>query len=76
MNWRERIHIDPEILVGKPVVRGTRLAVEFILGLLGQGWSEKDVLDNYPGLKKEDIQACQAYASELLQSEKLYAVGS
>lgn len=76
MNWRERIHIDPEILVGKPVVRGTRLAVEFILGLLGQGWSEKDVLDNYPGLKREDIQACQAYASELLQSEKLYAVGS
>lgn len=76
MNWRERIHIDPDILVGKPIVKGTRLAVEFILGLLGQGWSEQEILENYPGLEKADIQACQAYVSELLQSEKLYAVGS
>jgi uncharacterized protein (DUF433 family) len=58
MNWQERIVVDPDILVGKPVVRGTRLAVEFIIGLLGQGWCEADILRNYPGLTSEDIRAC------------------
>jgi len=46
MDWRDRIVIDPEILVGKPVIRGTRLAVEFIIDLLAQGWTEADVLRN------------------------------
>lgn len=50
------------MLVGKPVVKGTRLAVEFIVDLLAQGWSEADVLRNYPRLTHEDIQACLAYA--------------
>ena len=45
MNWRERISVDPQVLVGKPVVRGTRLAVEFIVDLLAQGWSEQQILD-------------------------------
>ncbi len=72
MNWRERIILDPDILVGKPVVRGTRLAVEFIIDLLAAGWSEADVLKNYPGLTAEDIQACLAYASEILHSQKVY----
>jgi uncharacterized protein (DUF433 family) len=62
MNWRERIVIDPEILVGKPVIKGTRLAVEFVIDLLAQGWTEAEILDNYPGLTREDIQACLAYA--------------
>jgi uncharacterized protein (DUF433 family) len=57
-NWQERIVIDPSILVGKPVVKGTRLAVEFIVDLLAQGWSEMEILRNYPGLTHEDIQAC------------------
>ena len=60
MNWQERIVVNPEILVGKPVVKGTRLAVEFIIGLLAQGWSEAEVLRNYPGLTREDIQACRS----------------
>jgi uncharacterized protein (DUF433 family) len=55
MSWPERIVIDPEILAGKPVVRGTRLAVEFILELLAAGQSEADILANYPGLAREDI---------------------
>ncbi|MEN6640889.1 MAG: DUF433 domain-containing protein [Armatimonadia bacterium] len=63
MHWRDRIHVDPEILAGKPAVKGTRLSVEFILGLLEQGWSEDDVLANYPGLEIDDIRACRAYAS-------------
>jgi len=63
MNWQEHINVDPEVLVGKPVVRGTRLAVDFIISLLAQGWSEADILGNYPGLTREDILACLSYAS-------------
>ena len=73
MNWKDRIDIDPEIFVGKPVIKGTRLAVEFIIDLLAQGWVEKDILRNYPGITREDIQACLAYASEILKVEKVYA---
>ena len=72
MNWRERIVIDPEILVGKPVVKGTRLAVEFIIDLLAQGWTEAEILRNYPGLAREDIQACLAYAGTVLKVERVY----
>jgi uncharacterized protein (DUF433 family) len=64
MDHRERIVIDPEILLGKPVVRGTRLSVDFLLGLLAQGWTESEILRNYPGLQREDLLACWAYASE------------
>ena len=72
MNWRDRITIDPTVLAGKPVIRGTRLAVDLILSLLGQGWSESDLLRNYPGLAHEDVAACLQYASEVLQAEKVY----
>ena len=72
MNWHDRIVLNPEILAGKPVVKGTRLAVEFIIGLLAQGWPEAEVLRNYPGLTREDIQACLSYAEELMQGEKVY----
>jgi uncharacterized protein (DUF433 family) len=72
MKWQERITIDPSILVGKPVVKGTRLAVEFIVDLLAQGWSEMEILQNYPGLTREDIQACLRYASEILRAERVY----
>jgi len=70
----DRIVVDPAILTGKPVVRGTRLAVEFIVGLLAQGWTTEQVLDNYPGLTKEDVQACLEYAAEVLQSERVFPV--
>jgi len=72
MNWQDRVVIDPAILVGKPVVRGSRLAVEFIVDLLAQGWSQEDILRNYPGLTHEDIAACLAYASSLLKAERVY----
>jgi uncharacterized protein (DUF433 family) len=72
----DRIVIDAEILVGKPVVRGTRLAVEFILDLLSQGWTEQQLLSQYPGLTHEDVLACLAYASEALKSERVYPVGA
>jgi len=72
MDWKERIIVDPKILVGKPIIKGTRLAVEFIIDLLAQGWSEEQILKNYPGLTKADIQACLQYASEVLKTQKIY----
>ena len=68
-DWKERIIIDPNILVGKPVIKGTRLAVEFVIDLLAQGWTDQEILRNYPGITLEDIQACLAYASETLKIE-------
>lgn len=76
MNWQERISISREVLNGKPVVKGTRLAVEFIVDLLARGWSEAEILRNYPGLTREDILACLAYASDVLRTEKVYPLPS
>jgi uncharacterized protein (DUF433 family) len=72
MDWQERIELAPNIVSGKPVVKGTRLAVEFIVDLLAQGWSKEAILNNYPGLTLEDIRACLNYASALLHAEKVY----
>ena len=74
MNWQERIIVDPNILVGKPVIKGTRLAVEFIIELFAQGWSIEEVLRNYPGITVADIQACFSYASASLKAEKVYLI--
>jgi len=72
MDWKDRIIIDPKILVGKPVIKGTRLAVEFIVGLLAQGWAESEITRNYPGVTHEDISACLKYATNILKAEKIY----
>ena len=72
MDWKDYILIDPQILVGKPVIKGTRLAVEFIIDLLAQGWSVEEILQNYPSITRREIQACLAYASETLKLEKVY----
>ena len=60
MSGNKRIVADPHVLAGKPVVRGTRLGVDFLLGLMAQGWSEAEILRNYPGLEREDLLACLA----------------
>jgi uncharacterized protein (DUF433 family) len=67
-----RIVLDPQILAGKPVVCGTRFAVEFVIGLLADGWSEADILSNYPGLAHDDIIACLAYTRDILTSERVF----
>jgi uncharacterized protein (DUF433 family) len=72
VTWEERIVIDPSVLVGKPVIRGTRLAVAFIIDRLAQGWSEDDILRTYPGIEREDIRACLAYAGAILDAERVY----
>jgi uncharacterized protein (DUF433 family) len=72
MNWRDRITVDPKVLVGKPVIKGTRIAVEFIMELLAEGWTVEQILKNYPQLTSEDIQAALHYATEVLKLERVY----
>jgi len=67
-----RIVLDPTVLAGKPVIRGTRLSVEFIIGLMADGRSEADILANYPGVAHDDIIACLAYARDTLSSERVF----
>jgi uncharacterized protein (DUF433 family) len=72
MEWRDRIVVDSKILVGKPVIKGTRIAVEFVIDLLAQGWTVDQILNEYDHITREDIQACLMYALELLKSERIY----
>jgi uncharacterized protein (DUF433 family) len=72
MSWQERFTLDASVLAGKPIIRGTRISVEFVVDLLGRGWTVDDVLREYDHLTREDIQACLAYASDMLKSERVY----
>jgi uncharacterized protein (DUF433 family) len=69
MSWQDRIAVDPNVLVGKPVIRGTRLAVAFLVELLAEGWTSEDVLRNYPQLTGDDLQAALHYAPDSLKQE-------
>jgi uncharacterized protein (DUF433 family) len=69
MEWRDRIVSDPEILVGKPVIKGTRISVELILGWLANGWTHEQILESYPNITHEDILASLAFAAERLHEE-------
>jgi len=64
----KRIAVDPDVMVGKPVIRGTRLTAEFILGLLAHGATREEILEEYPGLTLEDVLACLLFASKALES--------
>lgn len=74
VQWQDHISIDANVLVGKPVVKGTRIAVELIIDLLGRGYTVEQVLEQYDHITSDDVRACLAYAAEVLQSEKVYAV--
>jgi uncharacterized protein (DUF433 family) len=74
MDWRDHIVSDPAILAGKPVVRGTRLAVDFLLGLLAAGWTPEQIVTNYPQVTTEGLRAAFAFAAEVLGEEALYLV--
>ena len=76
MNWQDRIVLDPAVLAGKPIVKGTRLSVELLLDLLAEDWTEAYILRNYPGLTHEDLRACLAYARDHLTAEKVYPLGT
>ena len=72
MAWKSRISIDQKIMVGKPVIKGTRIPVAHIVELVAQGWDTETILKNYPQLKKQDIDAALKYAAEILKQEKVY----
>lgn len=72
MDWREHITVDPKVLTGKPIIKGTRISVEFIIELLTRGWTTEQILKEYDHLTSEDVRACLAYAGELIKEEKVY----
>lgn len=74
IDWRKFIHSDPEVLPGKPVAKGTRLSVEFILGLFAEGWTEQQVLENYPTLTSQSLRAVFAFAKDCMRGESLYEI--
>lgn len=74
--WNEHIEINPRVLTGKPVIKNTRLAVEFILQMLAAGVSMEEILANYPALTREDILACIAYAVDIVSSEQVYPLSA
>lgn len=71
MNWQEYISSDDKILLGKPTIKGTRLSVEFLLERLADGWTEQDLLDNYPRLTREALQAIFAYVHATMKDNLL-----
>jgi len=73
MNWKDYIVSDKEILLGKPVIKGTRISVEHIVGLLAQEWSEAQILENYPRLTKESLQAVFSYLQECIHDGLLFS---
>jgi uncharacterized protein (DUF433 family) len=64
MNWKAHIHSNPKILLGKRVIKGTRISVEFVLGLFSEGWTQQQILENYRTLNAESLQAVFAFAAE------------
>ena len=72
MDWREHIETDENILLGKPVIKGTRISIEHIIDLLASGWTEQQILENYPRLLKEDLQAVFAYIQEIIKDGLIY----
>jgi uncharacterized protein (DUF433 family) len=75
MTITDRIDIDPRVMLGKPVIRGTRIPVELILRKLSEGASEADLFDGYPSLTHEDIQAAMRYAADTLAHEEIVFIG-
>jgi uncharacterized protein (DUF433 family) len=74
MDWRSRIVADPDILVGKPVIKGTRISVELVMDLLAADYTPDQVIEQYDHLTRDDIKTCLAYAKDVVQSERVYAL--
>jgi len=72
MNWQEYIIEDENILVGKPTIKGTRISVEFLVGLLAQGWTEQQILENYPRLNKEHLNAIFSCVQDCFRDGLMY----
>ncbi len=73
MDWREHIVVDPAVLVGKPIIKGTRISVELLLDRLADGWSYSEILEAYPHITREQVQAAVTFAAELFKEERFVA---
>ncbi|BDA80185.1 hypothetical protein LPTSP3_g31760 [Leptospira kobayashii] len=73
MNYREHLSSSPQVMLGKPVIKNTRVTVELILERLGEGLTIEDILAATPNIRKEDIYACIAYSSDVISKETLLA---
>lgn len=73
MNWKEHIVADQSVLLGKPTLKGTRISVDHIIGLLAEGWSEKEILENYPRLTPDSLKAVFSYVQDCLKDGLLYS---
>ena len=74
MDWRERITTEPDILMGQPTVKGTRISVELIVGWLAQGWTHEQLLESYLNITRDDILAALTFTAEMLRDEDYVAI--
>ena len=74
VDWRKHIAVNPDILVGKPIIKGTRISVELLLDRLGDGWSFDDILTSYPHLTRENVQAAIKFTAEMFKEESFVAI--
>ena len=74
MDWQQHIHSDSSFLGGKPVIKGTRLPVDFILDLFAAGWSQQSIIENYPMLTEDALRAVFAFAAETMHEEAYYVL--
>ena len=74
MNWRDHIQSDPNVLNGKPVIKGTRYSVERVLKLVGAGWSDQQIAEEYPGVEPQHIRATAQFAADLIHDEDYFAI--
>lgn len=75
MNWKDHIVVNPDVLVGKPIIKGTRISVELLLDRFADGWSYDDILEAYPHLTREQVQAALTFAAELFKEDRFIAIG-
>jgi len=73
-NRIQRIEINPNVMVGKPIIKGTRIPVDLIIKLLAQGMTQEEILKDYPNLEKEDIRAALEYVAKILQGEEILSL--
>lgn len=75
MDWKSRIVAQPDVMLGKPCIRGTRVSVEWVLDRLSAGWDITTLIEAYPNLSVEDVQAALAFAAEVMREERYIAAG-
>ena len=76
MNWQEHIISDPQILVGKPIIKGTRISIELILELFSAGWTENQILESYPSISANSLRAAFLYLKDCLQQELYFPISA